>query len=41
VGTGFYFGNIPLIKDNLTLVALAIVAVSVLPVLWRLMRASK
>ena len=31
VGAGYLFGNIPVVKDNFTLVALGIVAVSLLP----------
>jgi membrane-associated protein len=31
VGAGYLFGNIPFVKENFTLVALAIVAVSLLP----------
>ena len=33
VGAGYAFGNVPIVKDNFTLVALGIVAVSVIPVL--------
>jgi membrane-associated protein len=33
VGAGYAFGNVPLVKENFTLVALGIVAVSLLPVL--------
>jgi membrane-associated protein len=33
VGAGYAFGNVPVIKENFTLVALGIVAVSLLPVL--------
>jgi membrane-associated protein len=38
LGAGYAFGNVPIIKDNFTLVALGIVAVSLLPVVvewWR------
>jgi membrane-associated protein len=31
VGAGYVFGNVPIVKDNFTLVALGIVAVSLLP----------
>ena len=33
VGAGYLFGNVPVIKNNFSLVALGIVAVSLLPVL--------
>ena len=36
VGGGYFFGNIPVIKQNFTLVTLGIVFFSVLPVLWEL-----
>jgi membrane-associated protein len=39
VGAGFWFGNMPFVQKNFTLVVLAIVAVSVLPVLWELVSA--
>ncbi len=35
-GGGYFFGNIPVIKSNFTLVTLGIVIFSVLPVLWEL-----
>ena len=38
---GFLFGNIPLVKANFALVTLAIVAVSLLPLLWTVVRARK
>jgi membrane-associated protein len=31
---GYYFGNIPFIKGHLTLVILAIVAITLLPIIW-------
>jgi membrane-associated protein len=37
-GAGYGFGNVPVVKDNFTLVALGIVAVSVLPILLELVR---
>jgi membrane-associated protein len=46
VGAGYLFGNIPVVKENFTLVALGIVAVSLLPLAaelikgWRTSRAS-
>ena len=36
VGGGYFFGNIPVIKQNFTLVTLGIVIFSVQPVLWEL-----
>ncbi|GIL42354.1 hypothetical protein Vafri_355 [Volvox africanus] len=36
VGAGFFFGNLPFVRKNFTLVVLAIVAVSVLPVIYEL-----
>ncbi len=41
VGAGYAFGNVPVIKNNFTLVALGIVAVSLLPVLVEWLRAKK
>jgi membrane-associated protein len=38
VGAGYAFGNVPVVKDNFSLVALGIVAVSVLPVLVEVVR---
>lgn len=36
--SGFFFGNVPFIKGNLTLIILGIVLVSLLPVLWAFVR---
>ncbi len=36
--SGFFFGNIPFIKGNLTLIILGIVVVSLLPVVWAFVR---
>lgn len=41
LSAGYYFGNIPVVKDNLMLVSLAIGCLSVMPVLWRLVRRTK
>ena len=38
VGAGLLFGNVPIVKDNFSLVALGIVFVSLLPALFELMR---
>ena len=35
---GYLFGNLPLVKDNFSLVVLAIVALSVAPAVWELWR---
>lgn len=35
---GFLFGNIPIVKDNFSLVVLGIVGVSVLPIVWEAVR---
>ncbi len=34
LGAGYLFGNIPVVKDNFTLVILAIIGISLLPVIW-------
>ncbi|EFJ44040.1 hypothetical protein VOLCADRAFT_106562 [Volvox carteri f. nagariensis] len=36
VGAGFFFGNLPFVRKNFTLVVLGIVAVSVMPVIYEL-----
>ena len=38
VGAGYVFGNVPIVKENFTLVALGIVAVSLLPMLIEYVR---
>lgn len=35
---GFFFGNLPTVKENFTLVVLAIIAVSVLPMMWEFIK---
>ena len=37
-GPGYFFGNIPLIKDNFGLVTIGIIVVSLLPVAWVALR---
>jgi membrane-associated protein len=41
VGAGYAFGNVPIIKENFSLVALGIVAVSVIPVLVEMLKQRK
>ena len=41
VGAGYLFGNIPIVKDNFTLVALGIVAVSLLPLAIELLKSRR
>lgn len=36
--TGFFFGNIPLVKDNFGLVTIGIIVVSLIPVAWVALR---
>lgn len=38
VGAGYLFGNIPVVKDNFTLVALGIVVVSLLPLVLEMLK---
>jgi membrane-associated protein len=38
VGAGYAFGNVPIIKENFSLVALGIVAISLLPMLFEYLR---
>jgi membrane-associated protein len=41
VFSGYFFGNIPLVKKNFSLVVLAIIGISVLPLLWEWWKARK
>jgi membrane-associated protein len=34
VGAGFFFGNLPFVRENIKLVILGIIIVSVLPIVW-------
>lgn len=36
---GFFFGNLPIVKDNFSLVIVAIVIISVLPAVWEVAKA--
>jgi membrane-associated protein len=38
---GFYFGNIPAVRDNFTLVILAIIGISVLPIAFEMLKARR
>jgi membrane-associated protein len=38
VGAGFLFGNVPIIKNNFSLVTIGIVLVSILPMIVELLR---
>jgi membrane-associated protein len=38
-GAGYLFGNIPIVKENFELVVLGIVGVSVLPIVYEVVRA--
>jgi len=40
-GAGYIFGNVPIIKDNFSLVAIGIVIVSVLPIVFEMLRARR
>jgi membrane-associated protein len=39
VGAGYFFGNLPFVKDNLTVVIMGIILVSVLPIVWEYVKA--
>jgi membrane-associated protein len=41
VGAGYLFGNVPIVKDNFSLVALGIVAVSLLPMVFEILNARR
>jgi membrane-associated protein len=38
---GFFFGNLPFVKDNVSLVVIAIVVISVLPAVWEVVKAKR
>jgi membrane-associated protein len=37
---GYLFGNVPIIKNNFGIVTIAIIVISVLPVVWGMVRPS-
>ena len=41
IGAGYLFGNVPIVKDNFSLVALGIVGVSLLPMVFEIMHARR
>ena len=41
IGAGYLFGNVPIVKDNFSLVALGIVGVSLLPMVFEIMSARR
>ena len=41
LGAGYLFGNVPIVKDNFSLVALGIVAVSLLPMVFEILNARR
>ena len=38
---GYFFGNLPIVKENFSLVIMAIIVISVLPAVWEVVRANK
>ena len=38
VGAGYFFGNLPQVKKNFSLVILAIIFLSVLPIAWEMVK---
>lgn len=38
---GFFFGNIPIVKENFTLVIMVIIVISVLPMVWQALQGRK
>lgn len=39
--SGYFFGNLPFVKENFSLVVLAIVVISILPAVWEYLQARK
>ena len=40
-GAGYAFGNVPIVRDNFSLVAVGIVAVSLIPIAWEYLRSGR
>jgi membrane-associated protein len=38
IAAGYYFGNLPVVKDNLTLAILGVIALSLLPIAFQWLR---
>ncbi len=41
IGTGYFFGNVPFVKNNFHFVALGIILVSILPIITEVIKASR
>jgi membrane-associated protein len=41
VFSGYFFGNIPVVKRNFSIVIIAIILISTLPILWEAWKARK
>lgn len=41
LGAGYFFGNLPFVKSNMKVIILAIIIVSVLPIIWEWWKARK
>jgi membrane-associated protein len=41
IGAGFFLGNIPIVKQNFSLVILVIIAISVLPIVITVIKESR
>ena len=41
VFSGYYFGNIPVVKRNFSIVIIVIIVISTLPILWEAWKARK
>jgi len=36
LGAGWFFGNIPFVRENFSLVVLAVILISFIPILWEI-----